>query len=179
VKHFAPVMKLQHRFAPGRLTDIVQVNSKSGLEGGNRNSAYAGSKFGSIGLTQSFTKELVEQGIKVNSVCPGNFFEGPLWSDPEPGLFVQHLKAGKVPGAKTIADVKRFYETKVPMGGEGSAARGRAAGDSLPRGAGVRDRPGAAGDRPGHAGVGDSPSYRTRHLKLDKRSEPRKHVARV
>jgi sorbitol-6-phosphate 2-dehydrogenase len=120
VKHFAPVMKLQHRFAPGRLTDIVQVNSKSGLEGGNRNSAYAGRKFGSIGLTQSFTKELVEQGIKVNSVCPGNFFEGPLWSDPEPGLFVQHLKAGKVPGAKTIADVKRFYETKVPMGGRGA-----------------------------------------------------------
>jgi hypothetical protein len=25
VKHLAPVMKLQHRFAPGRLTDIVQA----------------------------------------------------------------------------------------------------------------------------------------------------------
>jgi NAD(P)-dependent dehydrogenase (short-subunit alcohol dehydrogenase family) len=116
VKHLAPVMKLQHRFAPGRLTDIVQVNSKSGLEGSNRNSAYAGSKFGSIGLTQSFAKELVEHGIKVNSVCPGNFFEGPLWSDPETGLFVQYLRAGKVPGAKSIADVKRFYESRVPMG---------------------------------------------------------------
>jgi NAD(P)-dependent dehydrogenase (short-subunit alcohol dehydrogenase family) len=116
VKHFAPVMKLQHRFAPGRLTDIVQVNSKSGLEGSNRNSAYAGSKFGSIGLTQSFAKELIEHGIKVNSVCPGNFFEGPLWSDPETGLFVQYLRTGKVPGAKSIADVKRFYESKVPMG---------------------------------------------------------------
>jgi len=116
VKHFAPVMKLQHRFAPGRLTDIVQVNSKSGLEGSNRNSAYAGSKFGSIGLTQSFAKELVEYGIKVNSVCPGNFFEGPLWSDPETGLFVQYLRTGKVPGAKSIADVKKFYESRVPMG---------------------------------------------------------------
>ncbi len=116
VKHFAPIMRLQHRFAPGRLTDIVQVNSKSGLEGSNRNSAYAGSKFGSIGLTQSFAKELVEHGIKVNSVCPGNFFEGPLWSDPETGLFVQYLRAGKVPGAKSIADVKRFYESRVPMG---------------------------------------------------------------
>ena len=41
--------------------------------------------------------------------------DGPLWSDPETGLFVQYLNAGKVPGAKTVADVKRFYESKVPM----------------------------------------------------------------
>ena len=59
--------------------------------------------------------ELVDHGIKVNSVCPGNFLDGPLWSDPEKGLFVQYLRAGKVPGAKTVADVKRSYESKVPM----------------------------------------------------------------
>ena len=58
---------------------------------------------------------MVEYGIKVNAVCPGNFFDGPLWSDPEKGLFVQYLRTGKVPGAKTIADVKKFYEAKVPM----------------------------------------------------------------
>ena len=38
-----------------------------------------------------------------------------LWSDPERGLFVQYLNAGKVPGAKTVADVRRYYEAKVPM----------------------------------------------------------------
>jgi sorbitol-6-phosphate 2-dehydrogenase len=97
-------------------SDIVQVNSKSGLDGSNKNGAYAGSKFGGIGLVQSFAKELVENHVKVNAVCPGNFFDGPLWSDPERGLFVQYLRAGKVPGAETIADVKRFYEQKVPMG---------------------------------------------------------------
>jgi sorbitol-6-phosphate 2-dehydrogenase len=97
-------------------TDIIQINSKSGLEGSNKNGAYAGSKFGGIGLVQSFAKELVEFGVKVNAVCPGNFFDGPLWSDPEKGLFVQYLKTGKVPGAKTVADVKAFYEAKVPMG---------------------------------------------------------------
>ncbi|HYA45698.1 MAG TPA: hypothetical protein VED59_08820, partial [Acidimicrobiales bacterium] len=32
------------------------------------------------------------------------------------GLFVQYLRAGKVPGAKTVADVRRSYEEKVPMG---------------------------------------------------------------
>ena len=99
----------------GRWSDIVQVNSKSGHEGSNKNGAYAGSKFGTIGLTQSFAKELVDQHIKVNSVCPGNYYDGPLWSHPEKGLFVQYLSTGKVPGAKSIEDVRRFYEDKVPM----------------------------------------------------------------
>ena len=97
-------------------SDIIQINSKSGLVGSNRNGAYAGSKFGGIGLVQSFALELIEDGIKVNAICPGNFFDGPLWSDPENGLFVQYLRTGKVPGATTVADVKRAYEAKVPMG---------------------------------------------------------------
>ena len=116
VKEAAPIMAAQHRAQPASWSDIIQINSKSGLQGSNRNFAYAGSKFGGIGLTQSFALELVEDGIKVNSICPGNFLDGPLWSDPERGLFVQYLRAGKVPGAKTVADVRRFYEEKVPMG---------------------------------------------------------------
>ncbi|MDR0730973.1 MAG: SDR family NAD(P)-dependent oxidoreductase, partial [Treponema sp.] len=115
-KHCGLLMKAQHAAAPSWTTDIIQINSKSGLDGSNKNGSYAGSKFGSIGLVQSFAKELVEYNIKVNAVCPGNFFDGPLWSDPDRGLFVQYLNAGKVPGAKTIADVKAFYESKVPMG---------------------------------------------------------------
>jgi len=109
-------MKVQRRFAPDYTMDIVQINSKSGLSGSNRNFAYAGSKFAAIGLTQSFALELVADGIKVNSICPGNFFDGPLWSDPQSGLFVQYLKAGKVRGARTLEDVRRYYEEKVPMG---------------------------------------------------------------
>jgi NAD(P)-dependent dehydrogenase (short-subunit alcohol dehydrogenase family)/rhamnose utilization protein RhaD (predicted bifunctional aldolase and dehydrogenase) len=108
-------MKIQHRFAPQRYTDIIQINSKSGLSGSNRNFAYAGSKFGGIGLTESFALELVDHHIKVNSVCPGNLFEGPLWSDPKTGLFVQYLRAGKVPGARSIEEVRRHYEAQVPM----------------------------------------------------------------
>jgi sorbitol-6-phosphate 2-dehydrogenase len=115
-KHAGRMMKRQHAGDPGTMTDIIQINSKSGLEGSNKNGAYAGSKFGGIGLVQSFALELVEHGIKVNAICPGNFFDGPLWSDPDRGLFVQYLRTGKVPGAKTVADVKAFYEAKVPMG---------------------------------------------------------------
>lgn len=117
VKHASPVMARQNGAADGNyFSDVVQINSKSGLEGSNKNGAYAGGKFGGIGLTQSFAMELVTDAIKVNSICPGNFFDGPLWSDPDRGLFVQYLNTGKVPGAKTIADVRAFYEAKVPMG---------------------------------------------------------------
>jgi sorbitol-6-phosphate 2-dehydrogenase len=116
VKHAAPYLAVVHKADPARWTDVVQINSKSGLQGSNRNGAYAGSKFGSIGLTQSFALELMEDGIKVNSVCPGNYFEGPLWMDPETGLFAQYLRSGKVPGAETLEDVRRFYEAKIPMG---------------------------------------------------------------
>ena len=115
-KYASAVMKLQNKFKSDHFTDIIQINSKSGLKGSNKNFAYAGGKFGGIGLTQSFAMELMPAKIKVNSVCPGNFYDGPLWADPEKGLFVQYLNAGKVPGAKTIDDVKRFYVAQVPAG---------------------------------------------------------------
>ena len=115
-KVVSKVMKLQTNYASeDYYADIIQINSKSGLRGSKANFAYAGGKFGGIGLTQSFALELAPFRIKVNSVCPGNFYEGPLWSDPENGLFVQYLNAGKVPGAKTIEDVKAFYLSQVPM----------------------------------------------------------------
>ena len=116
VQKFAPIMAVQHLTKPGIYSDIIQINSKSGLVGSNLNAAYAGSKFGAIGLTQSFALELIEDRIKVNAVCPGNFFDGSLWSDPDNGLFVQYLRANKIPGAKSVQDVRKAYEAKVPMG---------------------------------------------------------------
>ncbi len=115
-KYAAEVMRVQTSHKKDLYNDIIQINSKSGLAGSKKNFAYAGGKFGGIGLTQSFALELMPDRIKVNAVCPGNFFEGPLWSDPETGLFVQYLKAGKVPGAQTVEDVKHFYEARVPAG---------------------------------------------------------------
>lgn len=115
-KIVSKVMKLQTKYAhKDYYADIIQINSKSGLRGSKANFAYAGGKFGGIGLTQSFALELAPHRIKVNSICPGNYYEGPLWSDPENGLFTQYLKAGKVPGAKTVEEVKAFYLAQVPM----------------------------------------------------------------
>lgn len=114
-KHVAKLMSIQNAEGDA-FSDIIQINSKSGLSGSSKNAAYSGGKFGGIGITQSLALELAEDKIKVNSICPGNYYEGPLWSDPQNGLFIQYLKSGKVPGAKNIDDVKKFYESKVPFG---------------------------------------------------------------
>ena len=108
-KYASRSMKLQSFFDDNFSADIIQTNSKAGLKGWIKNFAYCGSKFGGIGLTESFSRELVEYGIKVNAVCPGNYYDGPMWGDPEKGLFVEYFKAGKVKGAKGPEDVRKWY----------------------------------------------------------------------
>ncbi|WP_199030301.1 SDR family NAD(P)-dependent oxidoreductase [Ralstonia sp. ASV6] len=59
---------LPHLSRPGR---IVNIASQLGQEGRAGYSAYCASKFGLIGMTKCWAKELGAEGVTVNAVCPG------------------------------------------------------------------------------------------------------------
>jgi len=86
---------------------IINISSKSGKKGGIWMSAYASSKSGVIGFTQSLALELAPFGINVNAVCPGVIFT-PLWDQLDE---VYSKKLG-IPKEK----VRSHYVEKIPLG---------------------------------------------------------------
>lgn len=61
--------------------NIINLSSKSGLEASRNNTAYNATKSGEIHMARGWALELGRYGIRVNSVAPGNVFEGSkIWN---------------------------------------------------------------------------------------------------
>ncbi|MDZ4343665.1 MAG: SDR family NAD(P)-dependent oxidoreductase [Candidatus Binatia bacterium] len=74
-------MILAKQFLPNMIAKgegaVINIGSVSGKTGEANGAAYAASKFGLIGFTQSLYEEVREQGIKVSVILPG-FVDTPL-----------------------------------------------------------------------------------------------------
>jgi 3-oxoacyl-[acyl-carrier protein] reductase len=93
--YFLTKQLLPYLERPGR---IVNITSQLGHEGRADYSAYCASKFGLIGMTKCWAKELGREGIMVNAVSPG-------WVDTE----MSRIDMKRMADEQGV-DVKQFYQ---------------------------------------------------------------------
>jgi NAD(P)-dependent dehydrogenase (short-subunit alcohol dehydrogenase family) len=91
---------------------IINLSSKSGLEASKSNTPYNATKAGEIHMARGWALELGEHGIRVNSVAPGNVFEGSKIWNPE------YIKACAKKYGIEPEEVIPYYVSKTALGVE-------------------------------------------------------------
>ncbi|MEO7851402.1 MAG: 3-oxoacyl-[acyl-carrier-protein] reductase [Rubrivivax sp.] len=101
---------VSHGMVERRQGVILNASSVVGLYGNFGQSNYAASKFGVIGFTKTWARELGPKGVRVNAVAPG-FIETPiLASIPDKVLqrMREQVPLGRLGRAEEIANVYAF-----------------------------------------------------------------------
>ena len=85
---------------------IINTASIAGLKGYPNMSAYCGSKFAAIGITQSMAAELANDDIRVNAICPG-MVGTAMW--------LEHLLPGGAGANNPDADFEELMRDMIPL----------------------------------------------------------------
>jgi len=94
---------------------MVNIASEAGRKGWPLTSAYNASKFGVVGLTQTWAREFGRDGVTVNCVCPA------MTPETRQGQEVTRQKLALTPGL-TEAEVLAGYAANFPVGRAGTVA---------------------------------------------------------
>ena len=89
--------------------NIINLSSKSGLQASVDNTAYNATKAGEIHMARGWALELGKHGIRVNSVAPGNVFEGSKIWNP------QYIKAAAKKYGIKAEEVIPYYVDKTAL----------------------------------------------------------------
>lgn len=92
----------------GNIQNIASVAGKRGYANGT---AYCGSKFAVVGITQSLAAELGPQGIRANAICPG-ILATAMWNDHLNQIMGQSL------GTEGRETFDQAIQNLVPLGRE-------------------------------------------------------------
>ena len=87
---------------------IINTASIAGKSGYANMSAYCGSKFAAIGITQSLASELAPEGIRVNAICPG-MVGTAMWLD-------HLLPTNAVEHSQKNEEFEKMMQERIPLG---------------------------------------------------------------